>query len=392
MAARILARRRQRARPARNTLGAMSQPRATTYWDYLHLEELLSLQDGLPSEPSPPGDEEVLFITVHQVFELWFKLVLNELRAARNLFGHEVVQEQQLSGVVAGFERVTTILRTGAQHFELMETLSLRQYLEFRTKLMPASGFQSAQLRCVEILMGLDESTRVPLGAQSDPMGALREPDGSESPAYRAVAAAREDSPTLLAALEGWLERTPIDGVRHDAPGADQALDTFLGRYLEAHGREVDAACEHAMAIARGDDERAKLEQMYAREKRATAGFLMPSEGDGGRRRARIRAAMIFIETYRELPLLAWPREVLAKLIELEQAFLIFRQRHARMVERVIGRRIGTGGSDGVAYLDKTAHKYRIFGDLWAVRTLMIRPGATPDLDRPEFYDFKSGQ
>ena len=61
-------------------------------------------------------------------------------------------------------------------------------------------------------------------------------------------------------------------------------------------------------------------------------------------------AAALFVETYRELPLLAWPREVLDSLVELEQQFVVFRQRHARMAERVIGRRAGTGGTAGVAY------------------------------------------
>jgi tryptophan 2,3-dioxygenase len=99
---------------------------------------------------------------------------------------------------------------------------------------------------------------------------------------------------------------------------------------------------------------------------------------------------MLFIETYRELPLLAWPREVLDGLVELEQLFVIFRQRHARMVERVIGRRTGTGGSAGVDYLDATALQYRIFRDLWAIRTLQIRRAAAPALKHPEFYDFRN--
>jgi len=99
---------------------------------------------------------------------------------------------------------------------------------------------------------------------------------------------------------------------------------------------------------------------------------------------------MLFIETYRELPLLAWPREVLDGLVEIEQLFVIFRQRHARMVERVIGRRTGTGGSSGVDYLDATT-KYRIFRDLWAIRTLQIRRSAAPALRNSEFYAFRSG-
>ena len=99
----------------------------------------------------------------------------------------------------------------------------------------------------------------------------------------------------------------------------------------------------------------------------------------------------MFIETYRELPLLAWPREILDALVELEQLFVVWRQRHARMVERVIGRRTGTGGSAGVDYLDQTALAYRVFEDLWTVRTLQIPREAAPALEHRSFYEFKSG-
>ena len=119
--------------------------------------------------------------------------------------------------------------------------------------------------------------------------------------------------------------------------------------------------------------------------------FLNPSEGEGGARLQRVRCAMIFIETYRDLALLAWPRALLENLVQVEQLFVVFRQRHARMVERIIGRRTGTGGSAGVDYLDATALKYRVFRDLWAVRTIQIQRELAPRLARADFYGFRSG-
>ena len=68
-------------------------------------------------------------------------------------------------------------------------------------------------------------------------------------------------------------------------------------------------------------------------------------------------------------------------MLDFEQAFVIWRQRHARMVERIIGRRVGTGGSSGVDYLDETALRYRVFSDLWAARSLLLRKAAVPTLD-----------
>src|SRR5690606_32653998 len=102
--------------------------------------------------------------------------------------------------------------------------------------------------------------------------------------------------------------------------------------------------------------------------------------------RRHVRAALVFIESHRELPRLSWPREVCETLLLLEQRMIVWRQRHARMVERVIGRRVGTGGSGGVAYLDETALRYRIFDDLWEVRTILLREQVVPSLENPEDY------
>ena len=101
----------------------------------------------------------------------------------------------------------------------------------------------------------------------------------------------------------------------------------------------------------------------------------------------RHRAGLLFIESYRELPLLSWPRKLIDALVELESSMVLFRTHHARMVERMIGRRVGTGGSSGVDYLDATT-KYRVFKDLWAVRTLLMKRDELPKLSDLEYYGF----
>ena len=145
------------------------------------------------------------------------------------------------------------------------------------------------------------------------------------------------------------------------------------------------------MEIATNAADRDRLHKRYAAEKESVRAFLQPADAEGGARLQRVRCAMIFIETYRELALLAWPRALLDRLVEVEQLFVVFRQRHARMVERIIGRRTGTGGSAGVDYLDSTALKYRVFRDLWAIRTLQIPSDLAPALANPAFYGFQSG-
>ncbi len=360
------------------------------YWDYIRVEELLALQTGLAESEDALANDEVLFITVHQVFELWFKLILRELRFLRDFFHQDMVHDQELSRAVASLRRVMTLWRRCADHFLVIETLPTRSYLAFRDKLTPASGFQSAQMRQIEIVLGLDDALRVHMGSGESYLDALKAHDGSDSPALRRVLAEKRGV-SLKHGIDEWLYRTPIGGLGPSKPGADQAQARFVAAYEAAHTAEVDRTAELAVARARRPADTAELRTRFEDEKRQLAAFLHPSEAEGGARRARIRAAALFIVQNPELPLLAWPREIVSGLVELEQTLLIFRQRHARMVERVIGRRVGTGGSTGVAYLDQTALAGRVFADLWALRTFMIQPKANPQPEAVDFYDFRNG-
>ena len=87
--------------------------------------------------------------------------------------------------------------------------------------------------------------------------------------------------------------------------------------------------------------------------------------------------------------LLSWPRILIDSFVEVEESILLFRNSHARMVERMIGKRMGTGGSSGVDYLDATL-KYRIFVDLWSVRTILVKRELLPDVANPDYYGFNS--
>ena len=362
----------------------------TVYWDYIKIEELLALQSGIAESDDELSNDEVMFIVVHQIDELWFKLAVRELVHVRDLFAQEKVREQQLANAVRGVRRTALLFEQVAHHFALMETMTTRDYLGFRDKLSPASGFQSAQLREIEILLGLKIEERLPLGNDHDYLRALRYPDGRDSPASRRVEARLGDRPTLHEAIGEWVYRTPLQGSTPEQAGDERRVEEFVERYLAAMSIELDAAMELAVAAAPGDADRERLARRYAQEKINARAFLTAEDAAPEQRRrwTRIRAALVFIESYRELPLLAWPREVLDALVHLEQSFVIFRQRHARMVERVVGRRTGTGGSAGVDYLDQTALKYRVFRDLWAVRTLLIQRTALPPLERPEVYNF----
>jgi tryptophan 2,3-dioxygenase len=117
-----------------------------TYWDYIQTDELLSLQ-----HPLTQAHDELQFIIVHQTFELWFKLAINELRTA--------IGRLATGDIVGGtslIKRVGVILRTSLHGFEPLVTMSMQGYAEFRDALHPASGFQSSQFRVIEILLGIE--------------------------------------------------------------------------------------------------------------------------------------------------------------------------------------------------------------------------------------------
>lgn len=370
----------------------------TTYWDYIKIEPLLALQTGIEDHEAVGAahNDEVMFIVVHQIDELWFKLALRELVAIRDLFAAEHVAEQSLASAVRGLRRTVLLFTQIAQHFALMETLTTRDYLAFRDKLSPASGFQSAQLREIEIIMGLDAAERIPLGHE-DYLRALQNADGSESAASLRVRARLADRPSLRDAIHQWLHRTPIDGSVPTDPNDAEQVQRVVDRFLDAHAREIAGTRERAMADALTELDRTRIGERYQREMAGARAFLLAEDladvdAETRAARSRIRASLLFIESYRELPLLAWPREVIDSIVALEQAFVIFRQRHARMVERVIGRRTGTGGSAGVDYLDQTALQYRVFRDVWAVRTLLLRQAALPELERADYYGFVGGR
>jgi len=360
------------------------------YWEYIRVEELLGLQGGFEGDEKKVSNDECLFIVVHQVYELWFKLILRELTAARDLFRQNPVPDVQLASAVRSFKRVVAILEQAIAHWQVMETLTTRDFLEFRDRLIPASGFQSAQLREIEILLGLDDAMRIPLGREGSYKEALKAADGTPSPATKRVEARIAGGPSLKEVLRDWLSRTPIDG----ATQGDEGTQRFLRAFIEAHKKEAGIRLERAQQQALTPPDVERLRERYEGEVRNAEAFLLgaddPSADEADRvKRRRVRAALVFLESYRELPRLSWPREVIDSVLEMEQRLVIWRLRHARMVERVIGRRTGTGGSAGVDYLDQTALKYRVFDELWAVRTLLLRKPSVPPILHEDAYRFR---
>ena len=352
-----------------------------TYGNYLQLESLLKLQDGPEGYSPAPSHDEMHFIVVHQTFELWFKLILRELKEARELLVQDKVEEHTIPKIVRHLERVSEIFRLLADQWKVMETLAPQDFLAFRDRLGTSSGFESWQMRELEILLGLEQEQRV---GGMDPLAHMEKLAQEGKVPQQALKDYQNthQSPSLNDALIAWLARTPIHGSTPDSKDDHESVMDYVSGHLEAmqlHGEEVIA---HMVAIGHGDE--ASIRPRIESSRIGAEAFLLP---EGILNRAR--AGLLFIESYRDLPLLSWPRRLIDSFVELEQSMLLFRTHHARMVERMIGRRMGTGGSSGVDYLDATT-KYRVFVDLWAVRTLLVRREQLPDVREAEFYGFSS--
>ncbi|HMS16238.1 MAG TPA: tryptophan 2,3-dioxygenase family protein [Planctomycetota bacterium] len=357
-----------------------------SYGAYLRLGTLLSAQSPPDFEHLKPTDkpsqktrglahhDELLFIIVHQVFELWFKLVLHELSRARDLLGRvgsahgaSQVSERDIPRVTAAVDRVNEILRIATEGFRVMETMNPMNFLDFRDMLIPSSGFQSVQFRELEILAGLPEAERmdfegVPYASK------LTETE-------RTMIEQRRREMTLRDSLIDWLQRTPIDAVFPDfVPAFLGAFRAYIDEQIAHQDRNPNLAPSQRTAA------RARLDVQWRDCEHYLCG--------GSEEQNRAHRSFLFLASYRAEPLLRWPSTLIDSLIAFEQGFRIFRFRHARMVERMIGRRTGSGGSAGTDYLDSTTNRYRVFGDLLEARNFFLSNGRIPALPHPEKLDF----
>lgn len=299
------------------------------------------------------------------------------------------VPEAVIPHVVHHLARVSRILELSVQQWGVVETLTPQDFLSFRDKLAPASGFQSFQMRELELVLGRTREERLHYGGV-DPVEHIRHvAKGSLAGEMALERLARAEAETSLRdVLQDCLYRTPIQGSRPRDEGDEEVVQEFLDEYLRSHAAQQERQLQGLVANGIADEE--TLRARFEAADDAARGFLL-AETEPVADRARLRrarAGLLFIESYRMLPLLSWPRLLVDSIVEVEEQFVLWRNRHARMTERTIGRRVGTGGSTGVEHLDKAAEG-RIFPELWAIRSLLLPVGALPELRNPDYYGFK---
>jgi tryptophan 2,3-dioxygenase len=338
------------------------------YAGYLRLDELLETQVLESARAGAPIHDEMLFIIVHQAYELWFKQILWELDDLISIFGQDIVDEADMGTAGSRLHRITQIQVLLLQQITVLETMTALDFLDFRDYLFPASGFQSAQFRMIENKLGLQADSRLFLGGATYTSRFIDED--------RDRVLESENEPSLFDLVERWLERTPF---------LDHGDFDFWASFQEAvkNRLEADRIVVQDNPNLTEDEKTAQLKDFDVTMEQYEALFDPAKHAEqqaAGRRRLSHRAtqAALFIDLYRDQPALQEAHRLLDLLMDVDEGFTSWRYRHAQMAMRMIGRRVGTGGSAGAKYLEKSAERSRVFGDLFNLATFLI-----PRADRP---------
>jgi tryptophan 2,3-dioxygenase len=337
------------------------------YADYLQLDRLLNSQAPESRRHGREAHDEMLFIIVHQAYEIWFKQILHELKSVLAEFAVTPLDEHDMGIIVARLERIIAIQKVLIQQIDVLETITPLDFLDFRDYLIPASGFQSVQFREIELRLGLGAHVPQPV------TGRLR----SEDVAYlRDIAS----EPSLFERVDAWLARMPFlkfedfnfwDSYRQ----AVTAMLTRDRRSIEENPLFSDA--ERSAQLAELDNTRRKFESLLD-----PRGFEhLREQGLFHLRQTSVLSAL-FIQLYRDEPILHLPFRLLSHLMDIDEHFTTWRSRHALMAQRMLGGKIGTGGSSGHDYLQQTVEKKRIFRDLFNLSTFLIPRSSLPVLPK----------
>ncbi|MDR3717034.1 MAG: tryptophan 2,3-dioxygenase family protein [Puia sp.] len=336
-------------------------PDEVHYSDYLHLDKILGAQNPL-SKQHQPAHDEMLFIVIHQAYELWFKQLLFELESVNGIMQQPSLNDNspELQTVVHRLSRCAEILKVLVHQIDILETMTPMDFLDFRDLLRPASGFQSRQFKLLEARLGLKYEHRY---GQSYYISQLRPEE------IRAIRQAEADK-SLLELVNGWLERMPFFDYQDSADFWPAYRSIYRQSLAEAE--KANLAFFDLVFDVKTDPGARKGEQKQTEPVRS----LSP---------AACRAAL-FIMLYRGYPILQLPFQLLNQLLEIDEQLSTWRYRHMSMVHRMIGMRIGTGGSTGKDYLHSALERHYIFKEVAALSSFLIErrrlPSLGPDMEK----------
>jgi tryptophan 2,3-dioxygenase len=333
-------------------------PKEVYYKTYLGLDKILDAQHLESEAHGQPAHDEMLFIVIHQAYELWFKQVLFELNSVQKIFDTEQINDNgpDLQIAVHRMKRVATILQVLVHQIDILETMTPLDFLDFRDMLRPASGFQSYQFKMVEALMGLKFEHRHELNYYVSHL------HKEELDAVKEV----EKKRTLLELVNHWLERMPFFEDRywqnyHRLYPQNDSLHVFWNDYRTIYENSLSK------------EEEENLLQFDAL-------FLAPHKPEHKSLSVKANGSALFLMLYRDYPMLQLPYQLINTLLDIDELMALWRYRHLNMVHRMIGARIGTGGSSGKDYLRGAMDKHYVYKEFADLTSFLIERKKLPEL------------
>ena len=328
------------------------------YGEYLQLDKIIKAQDPVSfGEGKEPAHDEMLFIIIHQAYELWFKQILYEVNSVIGIMSQPRLNDNspEMQTVVHRMQRVVTILNVLVQQIDILETMTPMDFLDFRDMLRPASGFQSWQFKIIEAKLGLKFDKR---HGQEYYISQLQQKEID-------FIKEAENGHSVIELINKWLERMPF--AEDSAYWSDSG---FWNRYENIYSNSLADAEKNNLA---------SYKNIFFDENSNSERLLSP----------RACRSALFIMLYRGYPMLEFPFQLLDTLLEIDNQLGNWRYRHINMVRRMIGTRIGTGGSTGAGYLQGAMDKHYIFKEISQLNSFLIDRKKLPPL--PEELTRKLG-
>ncbi|MDA8793167.1 tryptophan 2,3-dioxygenase [Bacteriovoracaceae bacterium] len=340
------------------------------YPDYLQLDKILGAQELKSEKYGKKAHDEMLFIITHQAYEIWFKQIREEIYLLKNVLEKDELDALDLDICLKTVERVITIQKVLNEQIRIIETMTPQSFLTFRNYLVPASGFQSWQFREIEIRLGLKENKRVKFDKKSF---AMRLEDKERDYLLNI-----QKEPSIYELVGKWLERIPF-------------LEFENFSFWEEFSKQTQSMLKEDENIIKSNqsisEEERELQLANLISTQVSFSIITDKEKyaelfSQGKFDLSHRALLsaLFIKLYSKYPILNLPGRLLESLVTLDELISTWRYTHFLMVNRMLGKKIGTGGSSGHAYLLATTRANRIFNDLFNISTYLIPEDRLPNL------------
>ncbi len=353
------------------------------YHDYLQLDKILNAQETESNKQNISAHDETLFIIIHQAYELWFKQLHHEADSVVEIMRKPSLNDNspELQTIVHRLNRMATILRVLIHQIDVLETMTPMDFLDFRDMLRPASGFQSWQFKLLEAKLGLKFEYRhgkeyYTSQLRTEHIDLIKKAETEQS---------------FLQLVNTWLERMPFS----PSPTTLQNMQDGAKAPYREEGEKGSSNTEEIPFSKQDVTE--KPWDFWTDYKKAYTNSLAEAEKDNLNAfdevffqqreshysfSAKANRAALFIMLYRGYPMLQTPFQLLNNLLEIDEQLSTWRHRHMNMVHRMIGTRIGTGGSSGKDYLKAAADKHYIFKEIAQLTSFLIERRKLPQLPK----------